>query len=76
MTGTTTGTTEPSVLRVSALTKRYGPGTSWLSRFANGKAGTLTALDGVDLHLRPGEILALVGAVSYTHLTLPTKRIV
>jgi peptide/nickel transport system ATP-binding protein len=57
-----TGTTlEPSVLRVSALTKTYGHGASWLSRFTNGKAGTLTALDGVDLHVRPGEILALVG---------------
>jgi peptide/nickel transport system ATP-binding protein len=61
MTGTTTESAEPSVLRVSALTKAYGPGTSWLSRFANGRAGTLKALDGVDLHVRPGEILALVG---------------
>jgi peptide/nickel transport system ATP-binding protein len=63
MTGTTvqTPTPEPSVLRVSALTKRYGPGTSWLSRLASGRTGTLKALDGVDLHVRPGEILALVG---------------
>ncbi len=62
MNGTTTPeTSEPSVLRVSALTKRYESGTSWLSRLANGGTGTLTALDGVDLHVRPGEILALVG---------------
>jgi ABC-type glutathione transport system ATPase component len=62
MTGTATPETpEPSVLRVSALTKRYESGTSWLSRLANGRTGTLTALDGVDLHVRPGEILALVG---------------
>ena len=29
-------------------------------------------LKGVDLTLYRGEILGLIGAVSYTHLTLPT----
>ncbi len=48
-------------LRVSALTKRYGAGASWLSRLVGGRAAALTALDGVDLHVRTGEILALVG---------------
>ncbi|GAB4079885.1 ABC transporter ATP-binding protein [Modestobacter muralis] len=52
---------EPSVLRVSALTKRYGGHSSWLSRLTSGPSVSLKALDGIDLHLRPGEILALVG---------------
>jgi oligopeptide/dipeptide ABC transporter ATP-binding protein len=54
-------TPEPSVLRVSGLTKRYGGQSSWLSRLASGPSVSLKALDGIDLHLRPGEILALVG---------------
>mgnify|MGYP003312451583 CR=1 FL=1 len=29
-----------------------------------------------DLNLKPGDIIEVSGAVSYTHLTLPTKRIV
>jgi oligopeptide/dipeptide ABC transporter ATP-binding protein len=53
---------EPSVLRVTALTKRYGGGGSWLSRLlTSGPSVSLKALDGIDLHLRSGEILALVG---------------
>jgi oligopeptide/dipeptide ABC transporter ATP-binding protein len=49
------------VLRVTGLTKTYARGTSWLSRFGSSGPSTLTALDGVDLGLRRGEILALVG---------------
>ena len=59
-TGTATAT-EASMLRVSALTKGYSRGTSLLSRLGSGGPSTLTALDGVDLELRQGEILALVG---------------
>ena len=39
-------------------------------------AGEVQAVRGVDFHLNKGETLAIVGAVSYTHLTLPTKRLV
>jgi oligopeptide/dipeptide ABC transporter ATP-binding protein len=49
------------VLRVAAVTKAYSRGTSWLSRFGSSGSSTLKALDGVDLELRRGEILALVG---------------
>ena len=38
--------------------------------------GAQTVVRDLSLDIRPGECLALVGAVSYTHLTLPTKRIV
>ena len=53
--------------------------------------GKIQALRGVDLDVNDGEIVSLIGsngagkstllmtisgAVSYTHLTLPTKRIV
>ena len=34
--------------------------------------GTL-AVDKVDFRVRAGEVHALMGAVSYTHLTLPTN---
>ena len=30
------------------------------------------AVDHVSFEVQPGEILGIVGAVSYTHLTLPT----
>ena len=53
--------TDTSMLRVSALTKSYSRGTSLLSRLGSGGPSTLKALDGIDLDLRPGEILALVG---------------
>jgi oligopeptide/dipeptide ABC transporter ATP-binding protein len=49
------------VLRVAEVTKAYSRGTSWLSRFGSSGPSTLKALDGVDLELRRGEILALVG---------------
>jgi ABC-type glutathione transport system ATPase component len=49
------------VLRVAGVTKAYTRGTSWLSRFGSSGPSTLKALDGVDLELRRGEILALVG---------------
>jgi oligopeptide/dipeptide ABC transporter ATP-binding protein len=49
------------VLRVAGVTKAYSRGTSWLSRFGSSGPSTLKALDGVDLELRRGEILALVG---------------
>ena len=34
------------------------------------------AVDGVSFNVHKGKTLGIVGAVSYTHLTLPTKRIV
>jgi oligopeptide/dipeptide ABC transporter ATP-binding protein len=49
------------VLRVAGVTKAYSRGTSWLSRVGSSGPSTLKALDGVDLELRRGEILALVG---------------
>ena len=33
-------------------------------------------LKGLSLDIKPGEVHAIMGPVSYTHLTLPTKRIV
>ena len=39
-------------------------------------AGQVKALNHVSLSLEEGEVYCVVGAVSYTHLTLPTKRIV
>ena len=34
------------------------------------------ALNKLNLNLKKGELRAVIGPVSYTHLTLPTKRIV
>ena len=34
---------------------------------------TQRAVDGVDLDIQAGEFVAVLGPVSYTHLTLPTK---
>jgi oligopeptide/dipeptide ABC transporter ATP-binding protein len=59
-TGTRTAVDEP-MLQVTGLTKSYTRGTSWLSRLGSSGPSTLKALDGVDLSLRRGEILALVG---------------
>jgi peptide/nickel transport system ATP-binding protein len=53
--------TAADVLRVAGLTKGYTRGSSWLARFGSSGPSTLKALDGVDLALRRGEILALVG---------------
>lgn len=49
----------PEILRVANISKTYGAGSSWLRPRKSGSK--LTALDGVDLDLRRGEILALVG---------------
>jgi len=56
-------TDEDSVLRVRAVTKRYHLGGAVLAGLGRGnrRHASLTALDGVDLDLRRGEILALVG---------------
>ena len=43
--------------------------------YAVGKARVI-ALNNVDLSIEKGEFCCIVGPVSYTHLTLPTKRIV
>ncbi|WP_022885722.1 ABC transporter ATP-binding protein [Glaciibacter superstes] len=54
---------EQSVLRVSNVTKTYSFRTPLLERLATKgtKSTALTALDGINLELRKGEILALVG---------------
>jgi oligopeptide/dipeptide ABC transporter ATP-binding protein len=54
---------EDSALRVRAVTKSYHLGGGLLARFSKDaeQHASLKALDGVDLDLRRGEILALVG---------------
>ena len=56
-----TTTEKAPALQVEGLTKSYSLGTSWLSKVLRRGSSTLTALDGVDLELRRGEVLALVG---------------
>jgi oligopeptide/dipeptide ABC transporter ATP-binding protein len=51
----------PAVLRVANITKEYRLGQGLFGRVGNAKKATLKALDGVDLELRRGEVLALVG---------------
>jgi oligopeptide/dipeptide ABC transporter ATP-binding protein len=55
--------TETPVLRVADITKTYHLNTSVLARITrrDDKQSSLHALDGVDLQLNKGEILALVG---------------
>ncbi len=56
-----TAQTPPAVLRVSGITKAYRVGRGLIRRVAGAQHNTLKALDGVDLELRRGEVLALVG---------------
>ena len=37
------------------------------------KYGDFTAVDDVSFSIEKGEVVGLLGPVSYTHLTLPTK---
>ena len=53
-----------SIISVEGVTKHYSLGTQ-----------TVEALKGVTFDIKQGEFIAIM-AVSYTHLTLPTKRIV
>lgn len=61
--GTAEKDTSEAVLVVRELTKTYPLGQGIIERLAIGHQGRteLTALDGVDLELRRGEVLALVG---------------
>lgn len=56
-----TSTETQTAVQLTGVTKTYGTGTSWLSRLTRRGSATLTAVDGVDLQLRRGEVLALVG---------------
>ena len=44
-----------------------------LERHYHMPSGTVKALDGIDFEINDGERIILLGPVSYTHLTLPTK---
>lgn len=55
------GPTQPAILRVRGVRKEYRLGRGLLDRIGGAKRAKLTALDGVDLELRRGEVLALVG---------------
>ncbi|MGN6332170.1 MAG: ABC transporter ATP-binding protein [Motilibacteraceae bacterium] len=59
-TASETGQVAPA-LSVRGVTKTYTAGSSWVSRLSRKQPTSLAALDGVDLELRRGEILALVG---------------
>ena len=54
-------TEQPVVLRVANISKEYQLGQGLFGRFGGAKKTSLKALDGVDLELRRGEVLALVG---------------
>ena len=47
-----------------------------LSKFFRTEEVETIALNKVSLEVKDGEFVAVMGPVSYTHLTLPTKRIV
>ena len=49
------------ILKVENLTKIYGKGEN-----------SFKALDNVSFSVKRGQFVAIVGPVSYTHLTLPT----
>lgn len=51
----------PTVLRAANISKEYLLGHGLFSRFGGARKVSLKALDGVDLELRRGEVLALVG---------------
>ena len=54
-------TGEPTVLRVANISKEYRLNQGLFGRFGGAKKTSLKALDGVDLELGRGEVLALVG---------------
>src|SRR3984957_17534529 len=54
-------TGQQAVLRVANISKEYSLGHGLFDRFGGAKKASLKALDGVDLELRRGEVLALVG---------------
>ena len=54
-------TEQPVVLRVADISKEYPLGQGLFGRLGGAKKASLKALDGVDLELRRGEVLALVG---------------
>ena len=53
----------PAILTVDDIARRFDTA-----------EGAITALDDVSFTVSPGEFLALIGPVSYTHLTLPTTE--